>query len=119
MDMKSEFLGKINRDNSNNTPLLGGDPLSGIHKKILNQVKGVKTEDEKAKLEALTRMLNREQEEPQPKTKAEMVIQADLKFRDALKELAINLDELGDNAIAQKLIGEHIIMLSNIYKHFE
>ena len=42
-----------------------------------------------------------------------------MNFRKAVKELAISLGELNDKEIAQKLLGEHIIMLDSIFKNFE
>ncbi|MBR3731551.1 MAG: hypothetical protein IKN25_02775 [Spirochaetales bacterium] len=47
------------------------------------------------------------------------VVMADKKVRSAVRELTSALFKLNDKQSAQKLLGEHIIMLNSIFSEFE
>ncbi|MCK4796237.1 MAG: hypothetical protein KAT05_02585 [Spirochaetes bacterium] len=108
MSQESDLINKINKDKNSNIPLFDKDYLSSVHEKVINKVK-----------RTVPQQQQQEQQQNVTSNKAEEVIQADMNFRKAVKELAISLGELNDKEIAQKLLGEHIIMLDSIFKNFE
>lgn len=99
------FINKINKNNDSDLSLFPKGIVEGVHKKIINKLKGI---DE-----------NKTQKNAKEHSKADIVIQQDIILREAVKNLAISLEELNDKEIAKKLIGEHIIILSEIFKTFE
>jgi len=102
------LFNKINRDKGKNIPLFGDHILNGVHEKITNRLQRIDpNQNQKAK------------NVPKIEGKADKVIHADIQLRGAVKDLVDSLTELGDKGVAQKLIGEHIIMLNNIFKMFE
>ena len=106
MNQEKDFINKIKQEKSSNIPLFDKDYLSSVHDKVINKIKRVNPKQQP-------------QEESRMTNKADSVIKADMNFREAVKELAISLDELNDKEIAQKLLGEHIMMLNDIFKNFE
>ena len=104
MSKEKEIINKILSEKSANIPLFDKDYLSEVHEKVMNRV---------------TRANDEKPQQSKAPNKAEIVIQADKNFRSAVRELVISLSELGDKQIAQKLLGEHIIMLDSIFKDFE
>ena len=51
--------------------------------------------------------------------KVEGIVNADLRIREGVKDLAEALFELNDKEVAQKIIAEHIMMLNELFKTFE
>lgn len=106
MSNESEFINKINQKKGKNPPLFDKSKLSSIHEKVINRVK--RTNDNP-----------NNESNIKINGKAQAVINADLKFRDSVKELIMSLADLNDPEIAVNLLGEHIIMLNSIFTDFE
>ena len=50
---------------------------------------------------------------------ADIVMNNDRRVRESVQNLIISLVDLGDKEIAMKLLGEHILMMSQAFKEFE
>lgn len=101
---ENDIINMINRDKGQNLNLFGKQ-LSDVHNKVINQLMGKKN--------------NQQQNPANSQNVAEMVSKADYMLRDAVNTLAMILIELKDKELAQRLLGEHILMLSEIYKSFD
>lgn len=99
-----DFLNKIGYDKSKNIPLFNRNALNEIHTRITNRLQRIVPEELK--------------QTPKIQSKASKVIKADVKVREAIKELLESLIELNDKEIAKKLISEHIWILNEIFKSF-
>jgi hypothetical protein len=114
-DMEKEFLNNINRNRQGGFSFFDKDKLNALYNGVVNKTFRVNE--------------NAAQNKPKPKipgnggkmsdNKANTVIQADKQVRAAVQNLVISLSELGDKEIAQRLIGEHILMLNEFFKEFE
>jgi len=96
----------------------GNVPLSDIHNKIVDNLRSHSTIPSDKNKKTTTSYPSNNKGNPMD-TKANRVMSADKKFREALQELAISLMDLGDKDIGMKLIGEHIMMLNDVFKEFE
>ncbi|MBN2544843.1 MAG: hypothetical protein JXB50_03535 [Spirochaetes bacterium] len=106
---EKNFINKIRADKSKNIPVFDNNLLSNIHEKVLNRLKGIQPNQKNTGAMGSSSV----------NKKAENVIQADIKLRKAVKELIDSLSELNDKEVAKNLLGEHIIMLNDIFKMFE
>jgi hypothetical protein len=101
---ENDIIKMINRDKGHNSNLFGKQ-LSDVHSKVIDQLMGKKS--------------NQQQNSANSQNIVEMISKADYMLRDAVNTLAMILIELKDKELAQQLLGEHILMLSEIYKSFD
>lgn len=109
MGIEQDIINKINQKKSPNIPFIKKDFLDSIHEKITNNM--LRIDPNKKEKGNNTKNTT--------STKAQQVIEADTAFRNALSNLVIALTELGDKELSQQLLGEHILMLNEMFKTFE
>lgn len=80
--------------------------IKNIHDKVINKVKGGSNNPSN-------------QNGNEPSSHAEEIVRADISLRNSVKDLMIALEKLNDKKIAQEIIAEHILMLNELFKHFE
>ena len=107
---QNDLIRKITMDKNQKQSgsLFGKDYLSNIHEKIMGRIRG-------------NNMDNRSYQNSQVNSNslADDVISADKMLRQSVTDLANALFNLGDKSVAQRLIGEHIMILNEIFKSFE
>ncbi len=101
IENEQDLIAAINQDQPNGAMFGGGDPLGKVHKQMTDRLMGHYAP-------------NKSQDQ-----KIAAVVLADKKMRNAVKDLTSALFKLNDKEAAQKLLGEHIIMLNQIFKEFE
>lgn len=106
MSDEKDLINKINRDRSKDIPIIGKSKLSSIHDRVINKTMRIDEIDKKSR-------------ELSMQKKVDSVIDADQGVRKSIRELVDSLDDLNDNEIAMKLIGEHIMILSEIFKGYD
>ncbi len=103
---ENDIINMINRDKSQNTPLFGQETLNNIHNKIMDRLKGGGRNNAEQKVSSKQEIM-------------EMVAKADYKLRDSVNTLANILIEINDRELALSILGEHILMMSELFKSFE
>lgn len=113
-----DLIYRIKRKKDQPSLFSGSVPLSDIHNKIIDTLRSHGTIPNENDRKSTNRYSSDNKGNPM-ENKAQRVMAADKKFREALQELAVSLMDLGDKDIGMKLIGEHIMMLNDVFKEFE
>ncbi len=99
IENEQDLISAINQSRPN-CSMFPGNPLEKVHRQMtggLGHSSGMSAQD----------------------TIIAQVVMADKKVRSAVRELTSALFKLNDKQAAQKLLGEHIIMLNSIFSEFE
>ncbi|HNZ26912.1 MAG TPA: hypothetical protein PK385_03525 [Spirochaetota bacterium] len=113
-----DLIYKIKRKKEQSNLFRGNIRLSDIHNKVIDNLRSHSTIQSDNNKNSTDRYSS-DNKGNLMEIKAQRVIAADKIFREALQELAVSLMDLGDKDIGVKLIGEHIMMLNDVFKEFE
>ncbi|OHD13036.1 MAG: hypothetical protein A2086_07520 [Spirochaetes bacterium GWD1_27_9] len=113
---EKDLLNKIKHNKSSNINFFDKDLLESLHQGVVNKTFRINPDANKNKpnVSQKPKVSNN-----QNQNKSQSVIEADKMFRESVKRLYLSLLELGDKEAARRLIGEHILMLNDIFKEFE
>jgi hypothetical protein len=107
---EQDLINSINRKKSQGFSFFNNkELLNSVYGKVVN--KEFRINDNKR-----NNMSNNQQN---MSNKADLVKRNDRQVRESVQNLIMSLVELGDKDIAMKLLGEHIIMMSQAFKEFE
>jgi hypothetical protein len=109
---EQDIYNRINRDKSADFSFIGKELLNSVYNKVVNKAFRINENNEKRINMSSNKM-------PNYSNKADIVMQNDRQLRDSVQNLIISLVELGDKEIAIKLLGEHILMMSQAFKEFD
>jgi hypothetical protein len=109
---EQDLINSINRKKSQGFSFFNNkELLNSVYGKVVN--KEFRINENKRK----DNMSNNNQQNMSGK--ADLVMRNDRQVRESVQNLIMSLVDLGDKDIALKLLGEHIIMMSQAFKEFE
>ena len=116
---EQDFLNQINTDKSKNVPIFSEDLLNNVYKNITNRLTRVNENVNANPSQTTKKQAPVSSQSQSSGSPVENVIAADTALKKDVERLYTALSALGDKEIAKKLVGQHILMLNEVFKEFE